>query len=197
MYEGESIAMARKQRSMRANGRRYTMAEKAIAIQIVRAAGGNVTDETVQSIRKILNTSTLDSKTIVSWMKNKASIEYPKMDAWQSSVEVPKVPTEVPTLDYETAAAYDLVERTFRNYAERANDDVAIEKTDGPAAAKVMADMAKLMQLLQGLPTEIVALTSQFVEAAKRRNANPMDIMREAINELDSENVDVERENAV
>lgn len=145
------------------------MAEKAIAVQIVRAAGGNVTDETVHNVRTILNTSTLDSKTLVSWMKNQASIEYPKSDAPKSSVEVPEVPTGVSPdqkIDYETAAAYDLVERTFRNYAERANKKEAIQDTDGPAAAKVMAEMAKLMQLLQGMPTEITASISELTELA-------------------------------
>lgn len=177
--------MARKS-AKSANGRRYAMAEKAIAVQIVRAAGGNVTDEALGNIRTILGTQTLDTKTLVSWMKRQDEINYPKPKPSASSVEVPQVPTGVPSLDFQQEAAYAIVEHTFRNYAKRANVEAAVEDTDGPAAAKVMADMAKLMQLLQGLPTEIVELAGRFVEKAKQNNDDPRKIMEALINDYDS-----------
>lgn len=153
--------MARKAKV--ANGRRYTDAEKMFAVQTVRVAGGTVTDEALRSIRLVLKAPALDYKTIVSWLKVfSTSAESPsaKNDSSNGSSN------ETPSIDFQRETALALVEHTFRNYAKRANEKTAVDVTEGKDAAKVMADMAKLMQLLQGMPTEITASLSELTELA-------------------------------
>lgn len=174
-----------------ANGRRYTDAEKMIAVQTVRASGGNVSDEAMRNIRVILKAPALDSKTVVSWLKIFSTSTESTGPKNESSVTSS---VEVPSLDFQRETAYAIVEHTFRKYATRANNQPAVDATEGKDAAKVMADMAKLMQLLQGLPTDIIELTERVVKAAEQRKEDPRKIMEALINDYENEVVSTEKD---
>ncbi len=53
------------------------------------------------------------------------------------------------------------------------------------------------IRLLDGLPTEILGMLPELMNAIGRRHMDATEIVRNLINELDSENLDVERENVV
>lgn len=51
--------------------------------------------------------------------------------------------------------------------------------------AIVLGTLFDKLRLLRNLPTEIVGIMPEFVEAAKRNDLDPLAIMRDAINEMD------------
>lgn len=61
------------------------------------------------------------------------------------------------------------------------------ERANYSQLAIVLGVLIDKMRLLRDLPTEIVHVLPEFLAAAQRRNIDPMEIMRETINALDSE----------
>lgn len=171
-------------RKQRNNGKRYSESDKMVARRIVQAAGGTITDELLEQVRSALRIPTLSWDTLQRWCKpqvEKPSIQVASTESRERKVSI----VESVEMDYQTAAARDIVERTFRRYAERANDSDSVEKTEAKDAAKVMTDMLKLMQLLDGLPTEIVGVTSKLAELAKRKGYDPVKPFEAMIAELE------------
>lgn len=171
--------MARK--TVRNNGKRYNDTEKMVACQIVRANGGKLTDEILTQIQEALNIPTLSWDTVTRWynasLKPKVEpVEKPQTQALsgESRVRYVHIVDEVET-DFEKATARDIVDQTFRRYAKQANRRDFIQKTDGKDAAKVMGDMLKLMQLLDGLPTEIISAQLILNEQVEYFRENDID----------------------
>lgn len=182
--------MPKKQRN---NGKRYSDTEKMVACQIVRSNGGKLTDELLKQIQLVLNIPTLSWDTVQRWFN--ASVEPPKPAPVSGESRVPSLASvETSGLDYQKAAAREIVEHTFRQYATQANKPMEVAMTEGKDAAKVMADMLKLMQLLDGMPTEILGIASEFVAKATAKKLDALSIMRELINEIDNESILTEGE---
>jgi hypothetical protein len=147
------------------NGVRYSEADKMVARRIVLAAGGIITDELLEQVRTALRIPTLSWDTLQRWMK--PQVEKPSTQAASTESRERKVPVvESVEMDYQNAAARDIVEQTFRQYAKQANNSTLVEKTEAKDAAKVMTDMLKLMQLLDGMPTEIIGAMEVLNELA-------------------------------
>lgn len=171
-------------RKQRNNGVRYSESDKMVARHIVSAAGGAITDELLDQVRTALRIPTLSWDTLQRWMK--PQVEKPQTQAASTESRERKVSAvESVEMNYHKAAAREIVEHTFRQYAKQANSSTQVESTEGKDAAKVMADMLKLMQLLDGLPTEIVGVTSKLLEVAKRKGYDPLRFIEANIAELD------------
>lgn len=157
-------------RVQRNNGKRYSDTEKMVACQIVRSNGGKLTDELLSQIQLALNIPTLSWDTVTRWWNaSKApkpeTVEQPVISAasGESRVYHVHLVDEVET-DFAKSTTREIIEQTFRRYAKQANRLDSINKTDGKDAAAVMASMVKLLQLVDGLPTEIVGAASELTE---------------------------------
>jgi len=152
-------------RKQRNNGKRYSDIEKMAACQIVRSAGGTLTDELLKQIQLVLKIPTLSWDTVQRWYN--ASVEKPRTLAVSDDSRVQRVVlVETSELDFEKSTTRDIIEHTFRQYATQANLHSQVAKTDGKDAAAVMTSMVKLLQLVDGLPTEIIGAASELTELA-------------------------------
>jgi len=172
---------ARKSRSLAANGRRYTDAEKALAVQTLLVAGG-VTQESLRSVRLLLKSETLTEKTLVSWLKERTDRQTAAFDETPSS----QIETQAAEFN-EKAAAGDQWKQTRIAYLRRANSKDAIDQTDGKDAVAAAERAQKMEQLLAGLPTEIVeagAVLTELVTFLRLHNINFSDAQRQFLEML-------------
>jgi hypothetical protein len=152
-------------RKQRNNGKRYSDTEKMVACQIVRANGGKLTNELLSQIQTAINIPALSWDTVQRWWNTE--VEGPKTQTATNDSRVNSAQTvESSQLDFKKAATREIIEHTFRQYAKRANNTTTVETTEGKDAARVMTDMLKLMQLVDGLPTEIIGAASELTELA-------------------------------
>lgn len=174
------VAMPKRRTQPKQNGKRYSDTEKMVARHIVSAAGGVVTEDLLKQVQVALNIKTLAWDTLARWVKEPVETTPTPTNTTESRDQQEKT-VEVPQLDYQKAATREIVEATFRRYAARANNHTAVETTEAKDAAKVMADMLKLMQLLDGMPTEIVGMIPDLVEFSKlaqRKGYSIQDVIR-------------------
>lgn len=140
-----------------ANGRRYSEADKAVAVQLILSTGGVLTNENWKQVRKLLG-KPVSYKAVQLWFAEYQS----QKTRPQQSDSSGEVTSTLQAIDFANAATIQMVEHTLRNYAARANNPDAVKATEGKDAARVMGEMIKLMQLLQGLPTEIIGWMSDL-----------------------------------
>lgn len=169
--------MARKHRSTKAHGKRYTDKQKSVAVATVRISGGRVTDQTLADVRLVLKSPTLSLSTLNEWV-----------------AAAPVVSEQsVSTFDPE-ADALTQWKQTKLAYLKRANSPQALALTDGKDAVAAAERAQKMEQLLQGLPTEIVELTSKFYLIAIKHDDDPRKIMEALINDYESEPIAMEKD---
>lgn len=150
-----------------ANGRRYSDAEKAMAVQLILSTGGTLNNENWKQIRKLLG-KPVSYDVVERWLNAFQSEKTPSQKN-----ESPSDPTStIQAIDYARATALQIAESTMRRFAERANNPDAVKATEAKDAARVMVEMVKLMQLLQGLPTEIVSVTADITVKAQRKGVD-------------------------
>lgn len=152
--------MTTKRKHALANGRRYTDAEKALAIQTLLVSGG-VSQDSLRSVRMLLKSKALSEKTLVSWLKERTASQLSDLQKNPSS----QTETQVAQFN-EKAAALDQWKQTRIAYLKRANSSQAINLTDGKDAVAAAERAQKMEQLLSGMPTEILEAGPVLTELA-------------------------------
>lgn len=165
----------------------YTEKQKSIARRIVNEAhGGQVSDRSLSDVRIALDSPSISISTLYSWIKGipKKSTLISEISR-NSDLETEK--SKPNDLDYDNASVKEILRATLRKYAKRANNQDAVDATDGKDAVAAMERLIKLTQLLDGLPTEIVGITSDFVKLAERKGYNASQSLRDLMIEMEKE----------
>ncbi|HML23556.1 MAG TPA: hypothetical protein PKD09_18005 [Aggregatilinea sp.] len=161
--------------------REYGEQDKAIAREIVRRFGGELTKEALAAIRQALAAPDLNKSTVYRWLA--ASQLQPVATELQ-----PEKKAVDPTL--VDKALDDFFEATARAYLIRANDPDAIKDTKGKDAIMSAAIAVDKMRLLRNLPTEIVGTLSDLLLLLERRGLAASDVFNALLQELSAHDAD-------
>lgn len=168
----------------------YSDTQKAQACDLIRQNNGVIDEIMLDVLRDTLDLPKLPKMTAWRW--------------WQHYKQMADTPTVEPDVTDKNNAnvtgvtgivtAFKLDEKLelaahkFINHALRDELLMWTSSKDAITAAAIAIDK---MRLLRDLPTEIVGITGEFYAAAQRHNFNPVEIMRNLINEIDSAEVEV------
>ncbi len=151
--------------------RRYTVAERALALEILARHDGVVTLDVIRDVREVLGAPDLPKMTIYRWSHN----------------DVTDLKKNEPEVKEKASRALDeLFESVARKYTEHALQDGVVGKANAAQLMTAAGIAVDKMRLLRGMPTEIVHSVVEFVEVARRKNLDPLEIMRRAINKMES-----------
>lgn len=168
----------------RSNGRRYTEAEKAVAIQTVRATGSTVTLESLKNVQLLLKAPGLSFNTLVAWFKTAANApKVAKSTSPIGSAESTQVDAELNA----SMAALEMWRVARIAYLQRATTKDAIEKTDGKDAIAAAERAQKMEQLLAGMPTEIVggiSILNEIIAFVRENHLNFNDAQQQFLEML-------------
>lgn len=131
----------------------YSDKQRAQAIRLVEGNDGVIDHDTLASVRMLLNSPSLPYKTVQRWVNDK-------------NVNGEKIPDR-----YDTDPLDVLFEGVARTYIRHAETDQAKERTSGAQAMTAAAIAVDKMRLLQGLPTEIIAIAPTLTELISLINA--------------------------
>lgn len=158
----------------------YAPEEKALAIAILKRYGG-MTMSALADIEAALGRR-VSTSTLHGWLpktETKVKREPKSKNVSKSKSETTKkTPGALVTPDVQAAAevALDrLFEDVARAYLRRAADETAINATKGKDAVIAAATAVDKMRLLRGLPTEIVAILPDVIEALNAVGIDPVE----------------------
>jgi hypothetical protein len=164
------MAGNRRKAQKRMNGTRYTDKQKLVAVETVRAAGGQVTDQTLADVRLLLRAPTLSLSTLDAWVKQ-ARRQTDQSDSTEGS----RKDESLPESKFDPAAtAREMWRLTRIAYLERANDPAALLWIDGKDAVAAAERAQKMEQLLDGLPTEIIGVLPGLLELIRAKGYDPV-----------------------
>jgi benzoyl-CoA reductase/2-hydroxyglutaryl-CoA dehydratase subunit BcrC/BadD/HgdB len=151
----------------------YDVTEKALATEIVRRSGGEITAEVMEDIRAALNRPALTAQSVRNWLKQKPSqTNFADKKTNLSPADVQQHVEE--TLD-------NTFERIARQYLAHASEDEVIDATKGKDAVIAAATAVDKMRLLRGLPTEIVQMMPDVLAAIEKLGQKPHDVFQRII----------------
>lgn len=161
----------------------YTVEQKAVAIAVVSRYENQVSSAAIDEIRRLLDLPNLTDRTVRNWVKEFQS------EGAEISVEIPKKKVGPKVTEAHVQAAQleldELFENTARAYLEHANKPAVISETKGPQAVTAAAIAFDKMRLARGLPTEIIGILPEVLEALQRAGKDPYDVflrLKEAAN---------------
>lgn len=150
----------------------YTDVQKAMAVEIVRRSGGRFDSETLSTVRDALDAPNLSVSTIYGWVKS----------------EKPETVTETRTIKKESvqeavAQALDVkLEAAAHRFVDRA---VAVaDEANAKEAMTAAAIAIDKMRLLRNLPTEIVAVLPNLLDAIDRKGLKASEVFGAMLEEL-------------
>ncbi len=152
----------------------YSDMQKAMAVEIVRRAGGRFDSETLSIVREALSAPTLSVSTLYGWVKS----EKPETVSETRTIKKESVQeTVAQALDVKLeAAAHRFVDRAIAVSGET-------NAKDAMTAAAIAIDK---MRLLRNLPTEIVAVLPNLLDAIDRRGLKASEVFGALLEELSS-----------
>lgn len=148
----------------------YNEAEKAVAVEIIRRHG-SVTKEAISEIHQALGKK-VSRSTIFAWYGD-ASPENRTVQKNQTAVE------NIAGLKLD-----EMFQRIAERYLAAANTDEKINELDGKALVTAAAIATDKMRLLRDLPTEIVQVLPEFMEALKAKGFDPAAYMERTAQKL-------------
>ncbi|KKM65373.1 hypothetical protein LCGC14_1491930 [marine sediment metagenome] len=145
-----------------ANGKRtrYTDDERASLVVMLQSEGY---PETLGALSKVATYSGVPTRTLRRWFKG----------------ENGKPPDKLVRHKKEDLA--DKFENIAYAMLDHAGEPDIISDMDGKGAVIAAATATDKMRLLRGLPTEIVAILPNFIEAVKNMGQSPHDVMSRII----------------
>jgi hypothetical protein len=155
----------------------YSDKQRAQACKLVEANGGVIDKETLSAVRALLNAPSLPFMTVQRWLNHK-------------NVNVVKEPDR-----YDTEPLDVLFEGVARTYIRHAETDDAKLRTSGAQAMTAAAIAVDKMRLLQGLPTEIVAIAptlTKLIQIINERGWKASDVFEDMFQELAGQHADAE-----
>ncbi len=165
----------------------YTVEQKAAAIAIVNRHDGQVSAEALGYIQAIRGLKNVTRKTVLRWLKEGGSPQNVTENVSENVTNVTEKKRPVTQADIDAAdvALDDLFERVARKYLAHALNSEVVKEAKGKEAVIAAATATDKMRLLRDLPTEIVGIIPGFVEDARRKGYDPIQLLvdlREAIN---------------
>lgn len=157
----------------------YTVDQKAKAIAIINRHDGQVTAEALGYIQAIRGLKNVTKVTVLRWLKE---AELPKNVTENTPENVPNVtekkrPVTQADIDAAEVALDDLFEKVARKYLGHALNSEVVKETKGKEAVIAAATATDKMRLLRNLPTEIVSILPEVLEALQRAGKNPYDVL--------------------
>lgn len=154
----------------------YTEIQKAMAVEIVRRAGGRFDSETLSIVRDTLGAPNLSVSTLYGWVKS----EKPEMVSETRTIKKESVQeTVAQALDAKLeAAAHRFVDRAVAVSGEA-------NAKDAMTAAAIAIDK---MRLLRNLPTEIVAVLPDLVTELERSGVSASEVFRRMLEKARASN---------
>lgn len=149
----------------------YSEHDKAVAIEIVERFGGQVSQECLETIRHALAAPKLNKATVWRW--------------WTARPVATGLQPEKTAIDPALVdqALDDMFETTARKMLIRAAEDEVIGKMRGQELVTSAAIATDKMRLLRNLPTEIVQVLPDLLEALRKLGLNPVDMFNAIIAE--------------
>jgi len=156
----------------------YSVADRAIALEVMARHGG-MTWAALADIEAALGRR-VSKSTLHAWAKaNEPNEPNAEPNAKKNTLAVaPEARREAAdTLD-------DLFEQVARRYLKHAGSPAVVMETRGRDAVIAAATAVDKMRLLRGLPTEIVALTVEVVQALDRAGLSAADVFNGILMEV-------------
>lgn len=147
----------------------YTEVQKAMAIEIIARHGGQITTAALHEVRAILDTPDLPKATVWRWLRKDAT------DKKAVSPEARQAAEE--KLD----AIFETVARTYANHALKPSVVGQATASQAMTAAAIAVDK---MRLLRNLPTEIVAVLPNLLDAIDRKGLKASEVFGAMLEEL-------------
>lgn len=178
----------------------YNEAQRAIALEIIYKYGGRVTIEALADIRRVLKAPKLPKRTVYNWLEldaqdGKETITANEKRVQDSEISPLKSPKRFVSIEAKQTARKTL-EELFQDivyaYGEHALTDDAIDGTRGKEAVIAAATALDKLRLIQGLPTEIVAVLPDAIAALRRHGVDPVEWLKATVDELNSADVSTE-----
>lgn len=167
----------------------YSEVQKALALEIVRRNGGQVSASALTEIRVKLNLPHLNKVTVWGWVKDKNKPDEEK------SIELKSQEVE---LEVVAAVTLDkMFEDAARMYIRHAQQDHIVARANASQAMTAAAIAVDKMRLLRDLPTEIIGVLPQLTEISKRlaeRNMKFSDVVEAMFQKLASEDANASQE---
>jgi hypothetical protein len=166
----------------------YSAEQKAAAVEVIKRYGG-LTAEAIAVARELLGAPTLSISTLHGWLK--APVKPPKQAApLRTETETKKESETEAKIEAVKVSVNDALDKMFettaRNYLMQANNPDVIASTKGPQAVVAAATALDKLRLLQGLPTEIVAVIPTLVEVIRRKGYDPAEAIKTMLTQFAS-----------
>lgn len=144
--------------------RRYTDEERAEAVVLLKANGW---PDTPGALARTANEAGMDAVVLRRWALGTSN------------------PPPDNIVSVKTGTLIEKLERNAHLYLDRAEDTV--EKTSGQQAMTTAAIAIDKMRLLQGLPTQIVAVLPDFLGALRAMGIDPDEFIRRTVTKAEAE----------
>ncbi len=149
----------------------YDATEKAIAVEIVRRHGG-LTAEALAEVQRALGKK-VGKTTVHSWFKKSGNSEIGTIQ---------KTGTDSEPLEDIAALTLDrMFEKIAQRYLVNAYKASKVEEMDGKALVTAAAIAVDKMRLLRDLPTEIVTVLPDFLQALRSIGYEPNIFIQQVI----------------
>lgn len=173
---------------------RYTEEQRAIALEIVKRHDGILTAGAMDAIRLALNTPDLPDQTVRLWMKSLNKLQSRvKLTAEKNLTTESKLRVEISeNVQRDVSQKLDaLLERAAHALVEHATQDKTIARSNVQQAMTAAGIAIDKMQLLRGLPTEIVKtlpLITDVFNLLQGNGVNPVTFFQEVRAQLTASN---------
>lgn len=162
----------------------YSDVQKAMAVELIRRNNNVLDDLTLAAIRRLLNAPNLSDRGVRNWLKESVAKKFSEK---KDEAGKPLAISDPIEESIEEAAAETLdkmFEDTARLYLKQAQKDEVIGATKGKDAVIAAATAVDKMRLLRNLPTEIVAVLPNLLDALDRKGLKASEVFGAMLEEL-------------
>jgi hypothetical protein len=162
----------------------YSDVQKAMAVELIRRNNHVLDDLTLAEIRRLLNAPNLSDRGVRNWLKESAAKKFTdkKDEAGEPLAVLDQVEQ---TIEESAAETLDqMFEDTARLYLKQSQKADVIGATKGKDAVIAAATAVDKMRLLRNLPTEIVAVLPNLLDAIDRRGLKASEVFGAMLEEL-------------
>lgn len=163
----------------------YSDGLKAIAVEIVHRNNGVIDVATLEAVRIALDAPNLPKMTIYRWVQshedNKNNLE--SLSVVTAKKQVARIAAQQ-AIEQAQEALDKMCEDAARRFIEHATKKSVIERATASQAMTSAGIAIDKMRLLRGLPTEIIGILPDLVQAISNAGLKPSDVFQEMLNSL-------------
>lgn len=166
----------------------YSEVEKATAVEIVRRFGGEISQEAVREIADVLGKSP-SKTTIWNWVQKRSEpIQKNEREKNQGGRELVVKPTATIIESVAQETLDNMFEHLARRYLERALEPSVIDDMKGRELVTSAAIAVDKMQLLRGLPTEVISILPGLLQMIAQAGLDPVLVFQSLRSQLAATN---------